>query len=71
MKVILIEEDRFAEIAALMKAEALSCVDNGYLKEHTGLTSEQIKFAASEMHRCVHFSFVRWAQSHGASCVVK
>lgn len=69
MRVILIEEDRFAEITDLMRAKAASTLENGYLKERTGLTTDQIKFAAEEMYRAVHFEFVRWAQSHGASCL--
>lgn len=69
MKVILIEEERFAEITDLMRAKATQLLENGYLKENTGLTDQQIKFAADEMYRGIHFEFVRWAQSHGASCV--
>jgi len=71
MKVILIEEERFAEVAALIRLECLKTVENGYLKQHTGLTESQIKFAADEMFRAFNFHFVRWAQSHGASCVMK
>lgn len=69
MRAILIEEERFAEITDLMRLRAMETLENGYLKERTGLTKEQIKFAAEEMFRCVNFEFVRWAQSHGASCV--
>lgn len=71
MRVILIEDDRFAEICQLMKAEAIATGTNGYLKQQTGLTKEQIEFAASEIHRTIHYHFVRWAQSQGASCVPK
>lgn len=71
MRVILIEEDRFAEIAQTMKLEATTLHQNGYLCNHTNLTPEQMKFAADEIHRAIHFHFVRWAQSHGASCVLK
>jgi len=71
MRVILIEEERFAEICLLMKAEAMRTAENGYLKEKAGLSTEQVKWAADEIHRSIHFHFVRWAQSHGASCVPK
>ena len=68
MRAIIIEEERFTEICNLMKAEALATGNNGYLKQQTGLTKDQIQFAADEIHRAIHFHFVRWAQSHGASC---
>lgn len=71
MRAIIIEEERFAEIAALMRHEANRLGDNAYLCKHTGLTPEQMKFAADEISRTLHFHFVRWAQSHGASCVLK
>lgn len=71
MRAIIIEEDRFAEIAALMRHEATTLRDNAYLCERTGLTREQMQFAADEIWRTIHFHFVRWAQSHGADCVLK
>lgn len=69
MKVILIEEDRFAEIAKLMKhevAESAAKYPQGFPE---GMTKEQRVNLAENIHRCAHFHFVRWAQSHGASCV--
>jgi len=69
MKVILIEEARFAEVMTLIRSECLAMPDNCYLRQHTGLTEQQVKFAADEMFRKFNFHFVRWAQSHGASCV--
>lgn len=69
MRAIIIEEERFTEICNLMKARAREVGENGYLKDRTGLTKDQINFAVDEMHRAIHFEFVRWAQSHGASCV--
>lgn len=69
MKVILIEEERFAEVMQLLRAECLAMRDNGYLQQQTSLTPQQIQFAADEMFRCFNYHFVRWAQSHGASCV--
>lgn len=69
MRAIIIEEERFAEICELMRKAALEMPENSYLIQNTGLTRDQVKFAADEMHRAMHFHFVRWAQSHGASCV--
>lgn len=69
MRVIIIEEERFAEIVNLMRAQATTLHENAYLLQQCGLTAEQAKFAADEMFRIMNFHFVRWAQSHGASCV--
>jgi len=69
MKVILIEEQRFTEVCDLMKSRATELRDNSYLCAQTKLTPEQMKFAADEIYRAIHYEFVRWAQSHGASCV--
>jgi hypothetical protein len=71
MRVILIEEERFPEVLDQIRLDCLRMKENGYLKEHTGLTDSQIEFAANEMFRSINFTFVRWAQSHGASCVKK
>lgn len=69
MRAIIIEEERFAEITMLLKAECTNIKENSYLGQQTGLTKEQREFAANEMFRCFNYHFVRWAQSHGASCV--
>ena len=71
MRAIIIEEERFAEITDLLRAKATELHQNSYLCKHTNLTPEQMKFAADEMFRTINFTFVRWAQSHGASCVTK
>lgn len=71
MRAIIIEEDRFAEICDLMRTRAMEVCKSGYLQQQTNLTVDQLKMAADEMSRAVHFEFVRWAQSHGASCVRK
>lgn len=69
MKVILIEEARFAEVTDAMRLAATELHESAYLLNNCGLTAEQAKFAADEMFRSINFTFVRWAQSHGASCV--
>jgi hypothetical protein len=69
MRAIIIEEERFAEVRDLMEKEATELHANAYLLQKCGLTPEQAKFAADEMFRSINFAFVRWAQSHGASCV--
>lgn len=69
MRAILIEEERFAEVADLMRQAATELHANAYLLQKCGLTPEQAKFAADEMFRSINLTFVRWAQSHGASCV--
>jgi hypothetical protein len=69
VRAIIIEEERFAEVLDLMRAEATRLPEHGYLLKQCGLTPEQAKIAADEMFRTINFHFVRWAQSHGASCV--
>jgi predicted mannosyl-3-phosphoglycerate phosphatase (HAD superfamily) len=65
MKAIIIEEHCFDSLLDSIKLATLKTVENSYLKEHTGLTEEQIKWAADEMYRSFHFHFVRWAQDQG------
>jgi hypothetical protein len=72
MKVIIIEEDRFAEVLAAMKARAKEQHANSYLlvlQERYKLTEEETTMLADEIFRSINYEFVRWAQSHGASCV--
>jgi hypothetical protein len=71
MRAIIIEEDRFAEIAELMKLEAMNMADRATTAERLGWDKNVWKAACDEVHRSMHFHFVRWAQSHGASCVKK
>jgi hypothetical protein len=63
MKVILIEEERFAEVTELMQGAA------NRVHMDFGLTDLQKQIIKQDIYRAVHFEFVRWAQSHGASCV--
>jgi hypothetical protein len=68
VKVILIEEARFPEVIDLMKARAEK-IDRSYVGDASGLTDQQIKHVADAVFRALNYEFVRWAQSHGASCV--
>lgn len=68
MRVILIEEDRFAEVLELLRSECDKRAD-GYFQQKSGMTAEEIQFAKTEIFRTFNLHFVRWAQSHGASCV--
>jgi hypothetical protein len=69
MRVIIIEEDRFSEVLEAMKSRATELRENSYLMQHTKLSKEDMQFAADEIFRSINYEFVRWAQSHGASCV--
>lgn len=69
MRMIMIEEERFTEICALLKAEAADLGLNSNTPERLGWDKQVWKSAVDEAHRSMHFYFVRWAQSHGASCV--
>ena len=71
MRAIIIEEDRFAEICDLMKFEAENIAEHSNTAERLGIDKAVWKSATNEIHRSMHFHFVRWAQSHGASCVKK
>lgn len=70
MKVILIEEDRFNDLTEKLRLCELD-KRNDNTAERLGwplnIWHEALNQARSEMH----FEFVRWAQSHGASCVRK
>lgn len=68
MRAIIIEEDRFAEITQLLKAEAMQ-LKSSRTPERVGWDQQAWNAAVDEVHRSMHFHFVRWAQSHGASCV--
>jgi len=72
MKVILIEEDRFCDLTAALelRAEVASGVRDS-TAERMGWPDDMWKSAVAEARRQMHFEFVRWAQSHGASCVRK
>ena len=70
MKVILIEEDRFTDLTdALRLHEADKRSDN--TAERLGWPLNIWQEALNQARREMHFEFVRWAQSHGASCVKK
>lgn len=69
MRAIIIEEERFTEICALMKAEAVNLGQNSNTPERLGWDRNVWRAAVDEAHRTMHFHFVRWAQSHGASCI--
>jgi len=61
MRAIIIEEERFTEIRAIMKYE---------FERVAAMNPEPMwKGAITEAERAINYHFVRWAQSHGASCV--
>jgi len=71
MKAIIIEEERFTEVLALMKARARSQNENSFLhvlQKRYKLTEDETNMLADEIFRSINYEFVRWAQSHGASC---
>lgn len=72
MRAIIIEEDRFADLTTAMeleRSELGGSIDN--TAERMGWDKSLWRAALDEAHRRYHFHFVRWAQSHGASCVRK
>jgi hypothetical protein len=70
MKAIIIEEERFAEIAALLKAKCTEVDTFTRVEaERLGIPADKLKPLLDSMFRTFNYEFVRWAQSHGASCV--
>ena len=70
MKAIIIEEARFTDLTdALRLKEADKRNDNTAVRLGwpTNIWHEALEHARREMH----MEFVRWAQSHGATCVRK
>jgi uncharacterized Fe-S cluster-containing protein len=67
MKAIIIEEERFTEVCDLMKAQVLESTKYSQYKPE-GLTTAQWQQALEAAHGTINYVFVRWAQSHGASC---
>lgn len=71
MRAIIIEEDRFVEICELMKHRANEISIDASLAELLGVDVRVLRAVTMEIQRMMHCEFVRWAQSHGASCVKK
>lgn len=71
MRAIIIEEERFAEICTLMRAEAARLATDSNTPARLGWDMNIWKAACDEIQHNMHYHFVRWAQSHGASCVPK
>lgn len=59
MKAIIIEEERFKEIRTIMKSSCEEMVKEK--PQHEGIIMDA--------YRRMNYDFVRWAQSHGASCI--
>jgi hypothetical protein len=68
MRAIIIEEDRFAELTDMLRAEADKLRARGP-QQNSGLTQHQWDLAVDDVFRNQNFYLVRWAQSHGARCV--
>lgn len=66
MKAIIIEEDRFVEIVETMQFKAEQMMNK---PDYCGVDPKIYRAIVESVHRCMHYEFVRWAQSHGAKCV--
>jgi hypothetical protein len=71
MRAIIIEEDRFSEVTTLMREAASNAARHGspIYGWPEGMSEQSRQILADSVYRAIHFEFVRWAQSHGASCV--
>jgi hypothetical protein len=70
MRAIIIEEERFAEILEILKKQCVT--DNPFLMvelQKLGIPADRMEIVMQGMFRTFNLHFVRWAQSHGASCV--
>jgi hypothetical protein len=70
MKAIIIEEDRFNDLTDALKLKELDKRSNNEA-ERLGWPINIWNAALAQARSEMHFEFVRWAQSHGASCVRK
>lgn len=70
MRAIIIEEDRFTDFTDAMKLKELDKRQDN-TAERLGWPMNIWHEALNQARREMHFEFVRWAQSHGASCVKK
>ena len=72
MRAIIIEEERFTELLDLLRAK-INEDDVFMLRElevmGIQMTPDQRKTFRESLFRQFNYVFVRWAQSHGASCV--
>lgn len=70
MKAIIIEEDRFVDLTNNLKLarEDLRVYNT---QQRLNIDKDIWSMALDEAHRRYHYEVVRWAQSHGASCVPK
>jgi hypothetical protein len=68
MRAIIIEEDRFVELAELLKFHAERIGQESNTPDRLGWDRQIWASAVSEAHRQLHYHFVGWAQSHGARC---
>jgi hypothetical protein len=71
MKVIIIEEDRFAELVEQLRARkvSLSHETTNFLNKPEEISQQKWEGLIQDIHHDFHCTFVRWAQKEGASCV--
>jgi hypothetical protein len=65
MKAIIIEEERFREIRELINCKSNELINAG---PQDGMDRIAWNAAIEQAHRTFNYYFVKWAQSHGASC---
>lgn len=70
MRAIIIEEDRFNDLTEALRLKELDKRSDN-TAERLGWPVSVWNEALAQARREMHFEFVRWAQSHGASCVRK
>jgi len=68
MKAIIIEEERFTEVLDLLKLHVMKLKEQSHVPERLDISQQAWGAAIDEVHRTMHYHFVRWAQGHGASC---
>ena len=70
MRAIIIEEDRFTDLTEALRLKELDKRSDN-TAERMGWPVNVWHDALNQARKEMHCEFVRWAQSHGASCVRK
>jgi hypothetical protein len=65
VKAIIIEEGRFGEVCDLMRSQ----MEAAQIMVHKSAATPDEKNLINAQIRAINSEFIRWAQSHGASCV--
>lgn len=69
MKVILIQESRFADLLDLLKLRAHEEKQDGGKAERLGISKQAYAEIVDEAYRSINYALCRWMRDEGASSV--